>query len=268
MENMENEVQCVVCQSKDNATLFDRGRFNEVFTTVVCKKCGFVFISPRATYTKTSEYYLKGGYRRQESIDINKIDVNEKMKKATIGYERAQKQFQEFENYYKDRLESGGKVLDVGANLGHFLSFMKGANWDVLGVDPDEFHSLVAMQHFGIKIEVAMYEQISFPEKHFDVIVLSHILEHCDEPNTTVIKIFKELKDNGLLYLEVPCIERPYNGNLDRFFWKPHLNYFSVNTLSALLANNGFKVIKSGYHTNFLWVFARNPKRINRHQYF
>ncbi len=249
---------CLICGDNNNEILFTEGRHNKKFNTVICKKCGFVFILDRMSEKDAREYYKTGGYRNNLKNNISKTDIEKRMKEE--GKKKNKKKnkdrFLLIKEKFPKKLKQKGKVLDIGANLGYFLYYMKKIGWETIGVEPDNFHAQIAREYYGINMIVDMYEDVVFPEGHFDLIMMSHILEHCVNPRNFLKKINKDLNIDGLLFIEVPCIERPYKGNLKRFFWDAHLNYFSKNTLSALLKQEGFEIKYSGYKGSFLQLIA------------
>jgi 2-polyprenyl-3-methyl-5-hydroxy-6-metoxy-1,4-benzoquinol methylase len=58
----------------------------------------------------------------------------------------------------------------------------------------------------GINVRKGSIEQIKSNEK-FDLIILSHVLEHLLNPSVFLKKIKSILSDNGILYIEVPSLE-------------------------------------------------------------
>lgn len=265
----EQLIPCCVCNSEESITLFNRGRFAAKFNTVICKHCGFTFISPREV-KDMSQYYQEGGYRRKESSDIkiSQSEIETKMSRAVISKGRALKRYQLIRQSCEEPMKNLGKLLDIGTNLGHFLNFAKADGFDVYGIEPDTFHAKIGSDYFKIPIMPTLYEMHDYGEKFFDFITCAHVLEHCDQPREVLKKTFKELKDEGYLYIEVPCIEKPYGGNLEHFFWREHINYFSKETLSCLLMQEKFNPIRTGYNGHFLWILAKkNPELIYHPHY-
>ena len=77
-------------------------------------------------------------------------------------------------------------------------------------------------------------------ERPFDLIILSHVLEHLVSPQEMIADILELLSENGLLYIEVPNLLRPFVPM--GYFSFEHLNYFTPVSLASIMGANGFSV--------------------------
>ena len=76
----------------------------------------------------------------------------------------------------------------------------------------------------------------------FDVIWMSHVLEHLIEPDDFIKKIKNNLKKNGIFFIEVPNCE--YEPMLKNSIEKnPHLFHFTKKALIKLVENAGYKIV-------------------------
>ena len=135
---------------------------------------------------------------------------------------------------------------------------MQGAGLEVLGIEPDSTYAEIGERVNHFTINPKFYEEVSWPENYFDLVASFHVLNQVISPCNFLIKIKRELRSGGVLYLEVPCIEYPSGGDLESFFWSTHLQTFSKNSLRRLLNQVGFRVIKNGFNNEYLWVLAEN----------
>jgi len=226
---------------------------------LTCTSCGFVFISPRRPALSDEQiqaYYQKGGYRDPKGKRRDRSSPD-RVKTAIGVKERARRRYRNICENQPRLVGKKGRVLDIGTNLGHFLGFMKEDGWDAHGCEPDKEHAAAGSKYYGISIDPLLYVFTQYAERSFDLICLSHVLEHCADARSVVRKMRCDLKDDGRIYIEVPTIDRPYGGDLDKFFWAEHLNYFSQNTLNALLIQEGYAMESTGYFGDFLWVVAK-----------
>lgn len=121
------DVACIICDSRSNTLVYDRGRNKKVFNTVSCTTCGFVFISPRRRAPSDDEiqaYYQKGGYRNPKGKQRDPASP-ERVKKAIGVKERARRRYRNICETQPRLVHKKGRVLDIGTNLGHFLGFMR-----------------------------------------------------------------------------------------------------------------------------------------------
>ena len=79
-------------------------------------------------------------------------------------------------------------------------------------------------------------------EKNFDVIWMSHVLEHLIEPDQFLKNIKMNMKENGIFFIEVPnCEHKPtLKSSIEE---NPHLFHFTKNALIRMVENIGYKVI-------------------------
>lgn len=228
-------VNCDLCGYNEYAILDRRGRFNSPVTNVACKRCGLVFINPHMD---------KEEYRRFNLEDYRRI------------YRKPEEPTAEFVNYqlYRGKeifnlvtgcVKPKARILDVGCTVGGVLRvFAQRLNCEVYGIEIAERLAQYASKNFGVKIFSGFFEDNNFPSHFFDLIIMSHVLEHFYSPTYCLGLAKKILKSDGKIYIEVPNIFRPY-GKITSFFQTPHLYTFSPKTLALLCENVGLKIIKT-----------------------
>jgi hypothetical protein len=92
----------------------------------------------------------------------------------------------------------------------------------------------------------------------FDLISMSHTLEHITNPKETLHQLRGLLSLDGYLVIAVPdCSLDPF-----KLLIADHCSHFSVKTLSSFLMNAGFDVveIKSRIETRECWAICRPGK--------
>ena len=104
-------------------------------------------------------------------------------------------------------------------------------------------------------------QKSTFSGIEFDLIIISHVLEHVSDPIKFLLIARKKLKYNGYLYVEVPDIQRPKLRVLySSFFASPHLFLFSSRTLRIILSKAGLKVIAAGNSERGLRILAKKDE--------
>lgn len=135
-------------------------------------------------------------------------------------------------------------ILDIGCGFGQIMRALKNAGYhNVKGIDLCE-QSVQWCQDNGLN--VALMEVLAYkPDKKFDVIIMSHVLEHMDK--TTVIPVLQHVKNNllandGCLYILVPNAQ----SNTD-CYWAyedfTHNLLFTAGSLIFVLKEAGFSDI-------------------------
>ena len=249
-------VTCDICGSDKSLFLFDRGRNQEQVTHVLCGQCGLVFVNPRKSAAKIQSHYTSGEF----SLKARGSSWPSQLK-FSQSEQIAVTRFRTLNDCVSLKSIDSGKVLEIGCGVGSFLRLMRGMGWDVLGIEPDANYAIAGGQEYGIPIRAEIFEETRLDSSDFDMVCLFHVIEHVESPSGLLRRIWQTLTLNGVLFLECPCIEKPYGGDLESFFWSDHLFTFSQNTMRGLLAITGFNLIRCGYSGPFLWVIAQKTER-------
>jgi len=110
-------------------------------------------------------------------------------------------------NIFRDYVENGDKVLDVGCGNGRLLELLKDKNIDYIGSDVAEKLINIAKRKYPQnKFLVADARELSFPENSFDKVFLIAVLHSIpsEEFRLQILKKIREiLKPGGLLILTV-----------------------------------------------------------------
>ena len=149
----------------------------------------------------------------------------------------------------------GKRYLDIGCGTGYCLRYLA-HNGITNGYGIDASLECVEIgKKFGVVIR-----QTEFLELHekFDILFMSHLIEHVLDPESYIKHCAEILIPNGSLFIETPVIG-PVGESYgkDWRFLMPieHLNIFSVQALKSLLKKYGFELVKditfgSGINSN------------------
>ncbi|MGQ0805356.1 MAG: class I SAM-dependent methyltransferase [Actinomycetota bacterium] len=142
-------------------------------------------------------------------------------------------------------LPDDGSLLEIGCASGDILERMQRRGYhDVQGIEL----SLEACEHAwqrGLKVFHGTLDEFE-TDQRFDMIFMSHVIEHVLDPVATVAKITSLLKPGGVLYIETPNV-----GSLDARLWRRtwglihyprHLYLFDRSTVRRLLERGGLAV--------------------------
>lgn len=104
-------------------------------------------------------------------------------------------------------LKEHDEVLDIGCGVGSYITDTLGyLPIKITAIDYDDNSIEYAKrhnQHKNVEYIVASGESYR-TEKQFDVIVCSHVLEHCLYPEVLLKNINRLLKEDGKLFLAIP----------------------------------------------------------------
>jgi SAM-dependent methyltransferase len=139
------------------------------------------------------------------------------------------------------------KVLEVGAGDGSILKYL--SDW---GFAP-EYHAVeisdsgvTHIESRGIKNLLSVQEfdgyKLPFEDNSFDLIILSHVLEHV-EHERMLLREIKRVSRNFLI--EVPIDYKPgVDKRIKHFLAYGHINVYTPTSLRYLLQTEGFEIRK------------------------
>jgi SAM-dependent methyltransferase len=227
-------IKCNLCNGTEFESIYKREDI-EIITTkekfdidinnVICKNCGLVFQNPFMDKEKLISFY-SNQYRHGVS-EYRGGNVRQQQKNYV----------QKFLNNKK------GKILDIGSFEGYFLNLFKEEGWETIGIEPSSDAAKICRKKYGIEVYDEMFEYTLFNEKDFDLITIRHVLEHVDDPMNTILLMKKYLKDDGIIFIEVPNIERFDYFNIADSYDFQHIYNFSVNVLRNYLNKCGLEII-------------------------
>lgn len=204
---------------------------------VRCKNCHLIYMSPMEKVSKTNEYYSKAKNTHAPTI-------------RECYLRTAKSQVRLIQKF------AGGKnLLDIGCAQGFFLFSASKAGYTTKGIEISQDAAVYAIREFGLDVEAKPFEELRFPENHFDVVTLWQVLEHVPYPLMTLKEVHRILKPGGLVVASTPNIEGIPAKILRKRWWdikRLHLNQFTTKTLADILQNAGFKNMSAVSYRGFV----------------
>lgn len=192
-----------------------------------CGQCGVHFIWPVPSEETLSEQYL---FARYASVSYPSRTSGSADRTAMVADLLA---------FAEGRPPKLGRLLDVGCSTGTFLEVARGRGWRVDGIERDPETALRTSRRLGIRIEAASDLTSLPPNRRFDLIVLSHVLEHVRDPRDLLLQVASHLDVGARVLVRVPNRESRISrtvGRLWSWYCPPiHLSYFSRASLDRLL---------------------------------
>jgi SAM-dependent methyltransferase len=278
-------VVCDLCGSADDAPVMAQAdpRSSEgagLLRVVECRRCGLLYLNPRPEGADLAAYYpddyydnlAAGTNRVTPGSDVGR-ELHHAIRRALLqryyGYpicagrgEPARCVLPRWIGASCARLErwrlqvSGreaaiipfvgqGQLLDVGCGTGKDLLRLQRSGWAVTGVEISPYAAALARARLGCEVVVGHFDEVVLEGRCFDVVRLSHVLEHLPSPRKSLEKVRRLLRPGGLLWLEVPnaaSAERRWFGR-HWYQWDlpRHLYHFTPATLGRLLREVGFQ---------------------------
>lgn len=248
---------CYLCGSKDSQVLFTfKGKdkyLDSVFEItpkddmnwMICNDCGFVYRSPvleQDEYERLYENYDTDIFENttpDEYFDkIISLPIGTSENREKASWLKALLD----ENDLNDNL----KILDIGCGGGTLLYILnEELSVDgIYGVELNQAYADLAKRRVDAHIRNENYTSGIFG-KQFNLLINTKVLEHIPDPLPFLREMYKDLSNEGLLFIEVPHVSDMFNFPLtDERFTIPHIYFFSEGTLSALLEKAGFTILK------------------------
>ena len=172
-------------------------------------------------------------------------------------------------NFLIKRVNENAEILDLGCGRGYVAKTLLEKTNKILGVDYNRDSIEFAEKSLSESGAKFICEDIfdyldKNPEKKFDVIVLSHILEHIDAPE----EFLSRLVDKGeFFYIEVPDIEATHLNVYRKMVETDliyndadHVSEFDRNELETILTNVNLRIIDSEFKWGVMKYWCESAK--------
>jgi len=269
-DGLEPVSNCPICNSVQREVLY-RDLADKVFfcapgkwVMYTCISCKSAYLDPRPNIETIGlayrEYFTHSDFSEKRPTFIDK--VKERLEQGDQCYRYGYQRF--FLNFistcvirvypkgrenmdvamrHLPRVEKGQRLLDFGCGNGSFLKRARRVGWDVVGVDLDPKAAAVGLNN-GLDVRIGGMEILDSSKEKFDVITLSHVIEHVHDPVQLLKDCYKLLKKNGILWIETPNIlstgHQYFKGNWRGLEVPRHLGLFNLDSLSNALNDVGF----------------------------
>jgi SAM-dependent methyltransferase len=136
-------------------------------------------------------------------------------------------------------------IIEIGASAGGVLYPFVRRGHTCVGFEYNQEYANYGIAR-GIDIRPAK-EIDALPDGYADVVILSHVLEHCADPCAMLHNIKRLISDTSYLIIEVPGIFNFHNEypSFLQYLVIAHYFHFTEFTLCTLLKENGFSIIYS-----------------------
>jgi hypothetical protein len=163
-------------------------------------------------------------------------------------------------------------VVEVAANDGYLLQYVKRARIPCLGIEPTKSTASAARQK-GIDVVesffgVSLAQELARDGKQADLMVANNVLAHVPDINDFVSGFAILLKADGVATFEFPHLLQLVAQNQFDTIYHEHYSYLSLTTVDRIFEKNGllvFDVEKLPTHGGSLRVFACR-KGFTRHE--
>lgn len=196
-----------------------------------CSACGTAFVWPLPDATTLARFYRWEDYGARV---YNLPDWLVEGRRRLVG---------DLLDIVQGRLGRAGSLLDVGCSVGLLLDVAQRAGWRVEGIELDPETASRTRKALGVTVHAGLALSVLPTLGSYDLIVMSHWLEHCTNPGRALQVAAEHLRPGGGLFLRVPNADSllaRFTGASWSWFSPPnHLFYFDEASLRTLSAARG-----------------------------
>ena len=224
-----------------------KGYAYSICNTLNCINCGLVFLDIRFSEQELNNiYYEYRGEKYVELRDFYEPGYKQRNQSLINGFEYNDK----IESFLNQFLKLPVSILDWGGDTGKNTPFKNSNNtFDIYDIS----NALVIEGARSIDKDYALNNK-------YDLIICSNVLEHVSYPLNILLDIKICMKENTILYIEVPFEEIMMNGGtsayLNKKHWHEHINFYSELSLVKLIESVGLKSLSF----NTLTIAAEGKK--------
>lgn len=230
---------------------------------VECEACGGLHLDPRPTQAAITKAYATYYTHTAPSAENAVLTDGSRAARIARGYLHARYGLpghgvypsnvaplfwplrQQLDYYMRYLPGTPGRLLDIGCGSGGFLRRAKLCGWEVEGVEPDPAAAGVARQGQDFLVHSSMEGAAG---KQFDVVTLSHVMEHLHDPKGMLREAAALLLPGGMLWIAVPNIagagHRIYRESWQALEVPRHIAIPSAKSLSLMFEEVGLDEVR------------------------
>lgn len=254
MITLRNET-CPICGSERRQLLGKPGKVSDAFKNmneiaqvdvVRCLDCSGKYIHPMMYFSEelrrklySLDYWSTDGMLADSKNTGEKAEIMAAVKELSGDF-------------------VGKTMLDIGCGTGEFLKAAADAGLTVMGIDVSSTTTDYVTKKYGFQTVTGILRAETFGQGSFDVVVLSHVIEHLQRPSELLGVIHDILKPNGLFVMCTPNADSLEEGirnlygrfryehsksyHLDPFESPYHIIGFNLKSARRILERSGFVV--------------------------
>lgn len=208
-----------------------------------CEACQFIHVDPLPTPEALQALYTDAYYATVKPDYFAHAEADQGWWRMVYD-----ERLELMERWLQDDLRRS--ILDVGSGSGAFLVVARQRGWTGIGFEPSAQAVQYSTDRFGLTVYQRPFDADAVDTfSGFDAVNLGEVLEHVRDPAATLRLAHRALAPGGLLHLVVPndfsLLQLALFRDGKPKHWivpDQHLNYFSTQSLYALVRRCGFAV--------------------------
>lgn len=245
-----NPKSCDLCGASDVSFVLATSRLDGPL--VCCRRCGlfFVVLPENNSPNRKQNNGQNNGQTSGSHIAAEMARLSERALELSLVeplVEQGEQPWRELMARERladlQRFATGGRLLEVGCSTGEMLAAAQ-SSFTAFGVEADEASSNVAVTR-GLNCTHGTLAEAKFPDGHFDVAALYHVIEHFPSPRAELRELHRVIAPGGWLVIETPNIANLWFRLLGarwRQFIPDHIFFYTPATLTRLCEESGFEI--------------------------
>jgi SAM-dependent methyltransferase len=206
------------------------------FELVRCDACGH-------RYSTSVHAHIGAGAEAETAESVEELEL---AAESTRGDAAQRKRFNEYLQLLGPALPAQARVLDVGCDSGELLALFVAHGFQAFGIERNPAAMREAHARLGVPIWLGRVQDDLPANERFDLIVLSHVLEHTYGPGALLDRLRVALREGGRLLIEVPNADDRllslWRGAYRLLYPGEHVSFFDASHLRQLLHSRGFVI--------------------------
>ena len=231
---------CPVCKGNEGRALHhqrfvlpDNHPLGSGYDVVCCSGCGFAFADTVVEQAAYDAFYAE--FSKYDSAELST---------GSGASDFDLMRLRDTAERIDAHIDRGARVLDIGCATGGLLHELQLVGFErLVGVDPSAACVEYGRQRFELEMHQGTLAELPAIGR-FDLVIVSHVLEHVERVADAVASIASVLAPGGEVYVEVPDPMRYRELLVAPFqdFSTEHINHFSQSALANLAGVHGFAV--------------------------
>jgi hypothetical protein len=212
----------------------------------LCRNCGHKYLSLIINEELINHYYA---VVESEYYDTVKDNPRDRMLEDT----------ERFARLIKDKCSDCSTVLEIGSGMGYLLGRLKEKGFECTGIEPSGFASNFSRNEMELNVITGLLDLNTFPNKKFDIIVLSDVVEHLYDVNAMFDLVKYYLSPNGRAVVLTGDSNSLYAKICGKkwlyFFSWEHISFFNKRSIRYLFNKHSLSLdyFRKTRHSDSFW---------------
>ncbi len=230
--NIDGAYVCPICGCNSGGAV-GAVDYGQSYVLYKCGECGVIF-KDIATFSRVAIQDVQEGIYTQQYMQ-------------SMRHNKRQ-----WERFAKDRLDiilnykKKGRLLEIGCAAGHFLDLASKNGFDVTGIDASLLLVNEAKKR-DLNVKCGRIEDDLLPKRHFDIIVMFHLIEHIDNLCSFIANMRGLLRNDGVIIVITPnadsCTDKIFGWKHPKYTIEDHLYCFSPQSIQYPFMCKDFEIV-------------------------